>query len=120
MPLYELLCISSRNIATANARDLVKMSALTVLDRGGVVRGFTNFGIRVLPHRIKRHQQYFEEGRYWLMHFDCNPLVLTELTKSLRLDPRVLRHNVLKLDNKLAAYKYNTTESPAATAYSQF
>jgi small subunit ribosomal protein S6 len=112
-------------------QDLLKTSALQVLDKGGVVRGFENWGSRILPHRIKRHQQYFNSGQYvvvviyelviqlsmaitnvlvtffstifsyWLMHFDANPTTVQELGKKLRVDPRVLRHNVIKLGSKL-------------------
>jgi small subunit ribosomal protein S6 len=38
---------------------------------------------------------------YWLMHFDANPTTVQELGKKLRVDPRVLRHTVIKLGSKL-------------------
>ncbi|KAJ1986004.1 hypothetical protein H4R33_003622 [Dimargaris cristalligena] len=113
MPFYELLCISRSQIGAANIRDLFKNSALSIIDRGGVVRGISHFGISVLPHRIKRHQEYHERGRYWLMHFDCNPVVLNDLTKSLNLDPRVLRHNIVKMDSSLKTYQYTHRSSAA-------
>jgi small subunit ribosomal protein S6 len=38
---------------------------------------------------------------YWLMHFDANPGTVQDLGKKLRVDPRVLRHTVVKLGSKL-------------------
>ncbi|KAG2186300.1 hypothetical protein INT43_002738 [Umbelopsis isabellina] len=101
MPFYELVCIARSNLAKTNMHDLLKTSASQVLDKGGVVRGFENWGSRNLPHRIKRHQQYFDSGHYWLMHFDANPGTVQDLGKKLRVDPRVLRHTVVKLGSKL-------------------
>lgn len=46
-----------------NLKDLIRTSATQILEKGGVVRGFDNWGDRPLPHRIKRHQEYFNEGQ---------------------------------------------------------
>ncbi|EIE76330.1 hypothetical protein G6F46_002484 [Rhizopus delemar] len=101
MPFYELVCIARHNIVESNLKDLLKTSAKQVLNRGGVVRGFDNLGDMKIPHRIKRHQEYFTDGRYWTMHFDANPLVVQDLGKKLAVDTRVLRHTFIKLGDKL-------------------
>jgi len=74
MPFYELLCISahqpqfvrSRSVVTArlesltgvflqsHIRNLVRTSALHVLDAGGVVRDLRYMGTRTLPQKMKR------------------------------------------------------------------
>ncbi|CAO3613584.1 unnamed protein product [Mucor hiemalis] len=96
MPFYELVCIARHNIV-----EILKTSAKQVLNRGGVVRGFDNWGDMKIPHRIKRHQEYFTDGRYWAMHFDANPLIVQDLSKKLAVDTRVLRHTFIKLGDKL-------------------
>lgn len=35
------------------------------------------------------------------MQFDANPTVVNELNKKLKVDPRVLRHAVIRLGTKL-------------------
>lgn len=35
------------------------------------------------------------------MQFDANPSVVNELNKKLKVDPRVLRHAVIRLGSKL-------------------
>ena len=51
------------HVAQGNLKDLIRTSATQILEKGGVVRGFDNWGDRPLPHRIKRHQEYFNEGQ---------------------------------------------------------
>ncbi|CAG8533411.1 3289_t:CDS:2 [Acaulospora morrowiae] len=75
--------------------------ATHVLERGGVVRGFENWGAMPLVVRTKRHQVYHTHGHFWLMHFDTNPVVLHDLRKRLNSDPRVIRGNLVKLGDKL-------------------
>ncbi|KAJ1670834.1 hypothetical protein EV182_007974 [Spiromyces aspiralis] len=81
---------------------LVRQSAKAILDRGGVVRGFWSLQKDAkLPYRMKRHQEYHTEGHYWVMHYDCNPLTNKQLMDQLKLDQRVIRHNVVKLGSVL-------------------
>ncbi|ORX81710.1 30S ribosomal protein S6 [Basidiobolus meristosporus CBS 931.73] len=101
MPFYELVCISRARLSEPNLADLLRKTATQVMERGGVVRGFENMGEQALPYRMKRHQTYHSEGRYWLMHFDANPNTLTTMDAKLRVDPRVIRHTFIKLGSKL-------------------
>ncbi|KAI9594727.1 30S ribosomal protein S6 [Syncephalis fuscata] len=101
MPFYELVCISRGRIQTAQLGDLLRTSARSILQNGGVVRGFVNLGERELPYRMKRHQLYHHRGHYWLMHFDANPATVKELTDNLRIDTRVIRQTTIKLGDKL-------------------
>ncbi|PKC13271.1 hypothetical protein RhiirA5_410825 [Rhizophagus irregularis] len=61
---YELLCITRAGLMEANFKDLVRNSAKHVLERGGVVRGFENWGEMPLAKRIRRHQVYHTRGQY--------------------------------------------------------
>ncbi|KAJ1776064.1 hypothetical protein LPJ54_003313, partial [Coemansia sp. RSA 1824] len=75
MPLYELVCISRSKMTQGSMKDLLKKSALTVLDRGGAVRGFVNIGReQPLPYRMRRHMEYHTHGSFWLMHYFSNPM----------------------------------------------
>ncbi|KAJ1957842.1 30S ribosomal protein S6 [Linderina pennispora] len=102
MPLYELICISRANLVQANMAALLKRSAETVLDRGGAVRGFVNLGRdQPLPYRMKRHMEYHTHGSFWLMHYYSNPKTTGVLMSQLKLDPRIVRCNVVKVTDKL-------------------
>ncbi|CAO3595442.1 unnamed protein product [Absidia cylindrospora] len=82
MPFYELVCIARSHLVESNLKDLIRTSATQVLQQGGVVRGFDNWGNKQLPHRVKRHQQYHTEGHYFMMHFDSNPRIVQDLVKN--------------------------------------
>ncbi|KAJ1647901.1 hypothetical protein J3B02_006458 [Coemansia erecta] len=103
MPLYELVCISRGSLTQESMRTLLKRSAETVLDRGGAVRGFVNMGRDMpLPYRMKRHMEYHTHGTFWLMHYHSNPKTSGVLMSQLKLDPRVIRCNVIKITDKLS------------------
>jgi small subunit ribosomal protein S6 len=102
-------------------KELVTTCATHVLDNGGVVRSLNNWGTRVLPSRMNRHQQWHTMGEfvarfhlysnlkltscwvcsYWTMHFDTSPRVLHALNRRLRQDPRVIRCTMTKLGEKI-------------------
>ncbi|KAG0222582.1 30S ribosomal protein S6 [Mortierella sp. GBAus27b] len=101
MVFYELFCISRARLVEANLKDLVKQTSLIVMNKGGVVRNLKPLGEKQLPYRIKKHQEYHVQGFQWTMQFDANPTALNELNKRLKVDPRVLRHAVIRLGSKL-------------------
>ncbi|KAJ1801318.1 hypothetical protein LPJ56_006410 [Coemansia sp. RSA 2599] len=103
MPLYELVCISRGQLSPESMRALLNRSALTVMDRGGAVRGFVNMGRDTpLPYRMKRHMEYHTRGTFWLMHYFSNPKTSNVLMNQLKLDPRVVRCNVVKITDKVS------------------
>ncbi|KAJ2778316.1 hypothetical protein H4R18_004679 [Coemansia javaensis] len=102
MPLYELVCISRSGMTQGSMKDLLKKSALTVLDRGGAVRGFVNIGReQPLPYHMKRHMETHTHGSFWLMHYFSNPKTSDVLINQLKLDARVIRCNVVKVTDRL-------------------
>ncbi|KAF9542888.1 hypothetical protein KI688_006204 [Linnemannia hyalina] len=101
MVFYELFCISRTRLVEANLKDLVKQTSLIVMNKGGVVRNLKPLGEKQLPYRIRKHQEHHVQGYQWLMQFDANPTVVNELNKRLKVDPRVLRHAVIRLGSKL-------------------
>ncbi|CAO1631709.1 unnamed protein product [Sympodiomycopsis kandeliae] len=101
MVLYELFCVTAYSPSSAPFRELIRSTSRLVVDNGGVVRGMQYWGLRNLPQRARRHQQYHTKGDYFLMHFDTNPPVLSQLSSRLRMDPRVVKWTTLKLGDKL-------------------
>ncbi|PPQ97376.1 hypothetical protein CVT26_006610 [Gymnopilus dilepis] len=101
MPLYEMLCITTHVQTYNQIRELVRQSALHVMNNGGVVRNINSWGTMTLPQRMKRHGTPQSVGDYWTLHFDCSPRTLRSLNGIMRRDPRVLRWTVLKLADKI-------------------
>ncbi|KAF9585181.1 hypothetical protein BGW38_003551 [Lunasporangiospora selenospora] len=101
MVFYELFCISRTRLVEANLKDMVKQASLVVMNKGGVIRSFKPLGEKQLPYRIRKHQAYHHNGFQWTMQFDANPTVIKLLSKKLNVDPRVLRHAVIRQGSKL-------------------
>ncbi|KAF9012410.1 ribosomal protein S6 [Cyathus striatus] len=100
MPLYQLICITTHYQEFRHIRELVRQSALHVMNAGGVVRSINSWGTQKLPQRMKRYGKYEEIGDYWSLHFDTNPRTLRSLNGIMRRDPRILRWSVMKLGEK--------------------
>ncbi|KAL3900116.1 MAG: hypothetical protein SGCHY_001557 [Lobulomycetales sp.] len=100
MVAYELMVIATE--AKAAAREILKTSALFVLDNGGVVRELRAFGDAVpLAYKMKRHQVIHTTGRHIAMTFDSSPNTMRALAKSLGYDEKVIRHTMIKRGEKL-------------------
>ncbi|KAJ7446153.1 ribosomal protein S6 [Mycena galericulata] len=100
MPIYQMLCIAAHFPNYKHIQELVRQSALHIMDAGGVVRKIDSWGTRSLPQRMRRHGNYHEIGDYWTMHFDTAPRTLLTLNSIMRRDPRVVRWTVLKLGSR--------------------
>lgn len=100
MVLYELLCITKIDLNVKSLHELVKTSGSTIINKGGIIREFKNWGNLILPKKIKKHQQIHYKGHHWTMLFDSNPHTQLEINKILKLDPRVIRYSIVKLGNK--------------------
>jgi len=101
MPFYRMLCITAHYNEYKHIKELVRQTAMHVLNAGGAVRSIHSWGTCRLPQRMRRHQQYYEKGDYWTMHFDTSPRTLHSLNSIMRGDPRVIRWTMLKLGEKL-------------------
>ncbi|KAL7416171.1 ribosomal protein S6 [Mrakia frigida] len=97
MPLYELVCIAGHYRQFSTIRDLVKSTALHVIEHGGNVRSIESWGTHNLPEKMRRHKINHYEGDYWTMKFDCSPVTLKALDAQYQIDPRVIRWTNIKL-----------------------
>lgn len=66
MVCYELFCLARPHLKYAQYFDIMKASALTVLNRGGVLMDIRSFDIRELAYPINRSGTRIEEVRLCL------------------------------------------------------
>lgn len=123
MPFYQLFCIASHFREYKHIKDLVTMSAMHVMNEGGVVRNIGFDGTKTLPERMRRHKQYYTIGDYWTMDFDTSPRTLRTLAGMMRRDQRVIRWTMLKLGEKAedvvikpeqTVERHSTTTTPSS------
>ena len=73
-----------------------------VLRSGGVVRGLANWGVFSLPRPVSIHQMKHTHGHYFVVRYDASASTHSDVRKTLRLEPRMIRAAHVKLgDGKL-------------------
>lgn len=92
MNKYELMFIID-NAASDEAKEAIiaKLSQL-VVDNGGQIEKTDKWGAKKLAYPIN----YKTEGYYVLMNFDCNPDLVAEIERQIRINDQILRHMVIK------------------------
>jgi ribosomal protein S6 len=79
---------------------IARIAGRTILNRNGVIRNLRNLGLMQLPQRARAHSAYHLEGHYFLMRFYSSPYVVRDIGRHLRLDPRMIRHHVVKFGDR--------------------
>ncbi|KAL4917529.1 ribosomal protein S6 [Aspergillus aurantiobrunneus] len=102
--LYELIAIV-RPGSLNEVRDIARNTGTLVLRSGGVIRGFTNWGVFRLPRTTTKHQARYNDGHHFIMRFDAASPVQQGIRRTLALDPRMIRFSVVKLGDKLGEVK---------------
>ncbi|KAF2425725.1 hypothetical protein EJ08DRAFT_736671 [Tothia fuscella] len=120
--LYELIA-TVRPRTIAEVKDIAKTAGKLVLSNGGVIRGFTNWGVFALPKPLpnrsgqsntpqstptspstsssSQRAPKHTTGHYFIMRFDSSARAQHLLRKTWNSDPRLLRFSVVKMGDKL-------------------
>lgn len=99
--LYELVSIvrvMNPLVANAEAKDLATTIGKLVIQNRGVVRKIIPMGNKLLPKIIKKDQEKHFQGYHFLMTFDSSSSVQSEILRTLKNDPRVIRSSISKMD----------------------
>ncbi|CCE64173.1 hypothetical protein TPHA_0G03330 [Tetrapisispora phaffii CBS 4417] len=99
--LYELVSIVRVvNPMTANreAKDLATTIGKLIINNRGVLRRIIPMGTRFLPKIMKTDQDRHFQGYHFMMLFDSSAAVQSEILRTLRNDPRVIRSSIVKVD----------------------
>lgn len=98
--LYELVSIVrvvNPNNASKEAKELATTIGKLVIQNRGVVRRILPMGSKLLPKIIKKDQEQHFQGSHFLMLFDSSAAVQTEILRTLKNDPRVIRSSIVKI-----------------------
>jgi len=100
--LYELITVA-RPGPIREVKEVCRTAGSLILQRGGVIRGITNWGVFHLPNptRGKKGKTTHHAGHYFIMRFDSDARTQHGLRRTLALEPRLLRYSVVKLGQKL-------------------
>lgn len=100
--LYELVGIVrvlSPSTPSKEAKDLVTTIGKLVIQNRGVVRKILPMGNKLLPKIMKKDQEQHFQGYHFLMLFDSSAAVQSEILRTLKNDPRVIRSSIIRVNN---------------------
>lgn len=100
--LYEVLAIVrvvNPTAANKEAKELATTIGKLVIQNRGVVRKILPMGSKLLPKITKKDQEQHFQGYHFLMLFDSSAAVQSEILRTLKNDPRVIRSSIVKVNN---------------------
>ena len=103
MPCYKLLLVATPRATKTELLTTFRKIGREIVDRGGVIRGFKNLGIRHLPQKMRRHGQICNEARFIEMKTDCSSEARSLVDMILKDEIPVLRWDMSKV--KLQPHK---------------
>ena len=94
MSLYESVVIARQEISTEQVETLADEIDLVLKNNEGRTEKRENWGLRTLAYKIKKNRK----GHYLLFNYECEPDVVKELERQLRLNEDILRYLTIKID----------------------
>lgn len=68
-----------------------------VMSKGGFVKQLENYGEQRLAYKMRKDYEWFNFGRQWSMKFFSSPEAMRDIRRDLKLDPIIIRHNIVKV-----------------------
>jgi len=93
---YETIFIADSSYTDEEIDELIKGYEQVVASAKGKMIKIEKWGKRRLAYAIRRN----EEGVYVLMTIECPPALVKELDRRYRMNDRILRHLVVRVENE--------------------
>ncbi len=103
---YEMLTVFSPHLSDEDLTATIDQVTGYVTNGGGAVTQAIKdspWGRRRLAYTIRHLGQDLRDGFYVLFYFDAEPKAIGDMERLLHLNERVVRHMVLKIDEKAVA-----------------
>ncbi len=96
MKKYELMFIIKTTMETEKSSALANNYKKVITDAKGTITNFKDMGQRKLAYPIEKQVN----GFYYVIDFTGTAKTVKEVDRRLRLDENILRHMIIKLDEK--------------------
>ncbi len=111
MKKYECAVIYTPGLGAEVLESSAKKYTDIMNSQGGTFTHLDDWGKRALAYEIDFHK----EGFYHFYKFEGGGKVIEELNRQLRIDENVLRHMIVREEEKAVAKKKETAAEPAGT-----
>lgn len=91
---YELTFIVNPQVEQEGLEEIAEKLKNVVEPESGSINTIEPWGLRRLAYPIKN----LREGQYVFMEINMEPSVIPELERILKLDERIVRHLIVRLD----------------------
>ncbi|KAL9903536.1 probable 28S ribosomal protein S6, mitochondrial [Glossina fuscipes] len=96
MTHYELLLVC-RQMARSELISVLKRTAKSILNNGGIIRNLENLGSRGLPYKISEHGLVHREGNYFSINFNVAPQKVADLREEFGRDIDIIRRSIYRV-----------------------
>ncbi|EDW50474.1 probable 28S ribosomal protein S6, mitochondrial [Drosophila sechellia] len=97
MPSYELALVL-RQLPRPELISVIRRTAESILDKGGIIRKLENLGSRALPHKVSEHGVVHREGTHFTIAFDTAPMKIADLKEEFGRDIDIIRRYIFKVE----------------------
>jgi small subunit ribosomal protein S6 len=111
-PLYEFMYVLDGVLSEDQIKELVASIAKFISENGGDIVETDDWGMRQLAYPIKKRKN----GYYVVLHFNAPQDLAAKLDRSMRIEERVLRYMMLRLDAKMMRHFAGRHERAAKKA----
>ena len=108
--VYEVLYIVRGDVEEDEYSEVIGKFEQSVKDEGGEVANIEEWNVRPFAYEI----EHYDRGYYVLMTFHAEIDVIPTLDERLKLDNRVLRHQIVRQDPDTAPETSDRTAAAAA------
>ena len=94
MNLYEHIFMARQDVSSQQVDALVEQFKGVLENNGGKVGKIENWGLKVLPYRVKKNKK----AHYALMNVTAPPDAIKEMERQMRLHEDVIRYLTVRVD----------------------
>ena len=95
MAFYESVVITRPELTESQVESLKNELISIITTENGKVQSTENWGLRNLAYKINKNKK----GHYFLINIDCNPSVIFEYERQMRINEDIIRFLTIKIDH---------------------
>ena len=95
MAFYESVVITRPELTESQVENLTNGLIEIITTENGKVQSTENWGLRNLAYKINKNKK----GHYFLINIDCNPSVIFEYERQMRINEDIIRFLTIKIDH---------------------
>ena len=95
MAFYESVVITRPELTETQVENLTNELVAIITSESGKVESTENWGLRNLAYKVKKNKK----GHYFLLNIVCNPSVVFEYERQMRINEDIIRFLTIKINN---------------------